>query len=53
MHTEGVDCVGFADGTVRGVYPNQDDPLQFEHQILGTSEGILRLDPAGGSNKLL
>jgi hypothetical protein len=40
-------AVGFADGTVRGVYPSQDDPLKFEHQILGTQEGILRLDPSG------
>jgi alanyl-tRNA synthetase len=38
-------AVGFPDGTVRGVYPHQDDPLQFEHQILGTREGLLRLQP--------
>ena len=40
-------AVGFADGTVRGVFPSKDDPLQFEHQILGNQEGILRLDPNG------
>jgi DNA invertase Pin-like site-specific DNA recombinase len=39
-------AIGFVDGSVRGVYPNQDDPLQFEHQILANSEGILRLNPS-------
>lgn len=40
-------AVGFVDGTVRGVYPNQDDPLQFEQQIIGNTEGILQLNPDG------
>ena len=40
-------AVGFADGTVRGVYPSKDAPLQFEHQILGNQEGVLRLNPSG------
>jgi biopolymer transport protein ExbB/TolQ len=38
-------AIGFVDGSVRAVYPSHDDPLQFEHQILGSKEGILRLDP--------
>jgi DNA invertase Pin-like site-specific DNA recombinase len=39
-------AVGFVDGSVRGVYPHKDDPLQFEHQILANGGGIVRLDPS-------
>ncbi len=46
-------AVGFKDGSVRGVYPSHDDPLQFEEQFLGTPSGIFRLDPAGISSKVL
>jgi DNA invertase Pin-like site-specific DNA recombinase len=46
-------AIGFVDGSVRAVYPSHDDPLQFEHQILGSKEGILRLDPNGDRNELL
>jgi hypothetical protein len=34
-------------------YPNQEDPLQFEHQILGTDTGILRFDQSGNVNEIL
>jgi DNA invertase Pin-like site-specific DNA recombinase len=46
-------AAGFKDGSVRGVYPSHDDPLQFEEQLLGTPSGIFRLDPAGISSKVL
>lgn len=42
-------AVAFADGTVRAVFPEQDDPLRFEHQIVANAEAIWRLD-ASDSN---
>jgi DNA invertase Pin-like site-specific DNA recombinase len=46
-------AIGFVDGSVRAIYPSQEDPLRFEHQILGNSEGILRLNPSGHVDDLL
>ena len=46
-------ALGFVDGSVRAVYPDQGDPLRFDHQILGNKEGISRLDPSGQVTDLL
>jgi DNA invertase Pin-like site-specific DNA recombinase len=46
-------AIGFVDDSVRAVYPSQEDPLRFEHQILGTDAGILRLDQSGNVNEIL
>jgi hypothetical protein len=46
-------AVGFVDGSVRAVYPDQADPLRFDHQVIGNIEGILRLDPRGHVDDLL
>jgi hypothetical protein len=41
-------AIGFKDGSMRGVYPSTDDPLQFEEQILSTNEhGLQRLGKSG------
>jgi hypothetical protein len=45
--------VGFADGTVRVVYPNQDDPLQFEEQLYADVTGITRTDDTGLEDHIL
>ena len=38
--------VGFKDGSVRAVYPNNDDPLQFEEQVLASKQkGLIRRLP--------
>ena len=40
--------IGFKDGTVRGVYPEQGDPLEFEEQIISSEEaGIMRMTTNG------
>ena len=41
-------AVGFADGLTRAriVIPDRDDPLRFEYQIVGDSEGLRRLEPS-------
>jgi hypothetical protein len=39
-------AVGFTDGKTRAVFPHRDDPLRFEYQIVGDSEGLRRLDPS-------
>jgi DNA invertase Pin-like site-specific DNA recombinase len=44
--------VGLIDGTVRAVYPHDDDPLQFEEQVIATKRGpIVRVLP--GSEELI
>ena len=41
-------AVGFTDGTVRAVYPSDDDPLQFEEQLVSSDEeGLVRQSPGG------
>jgi DNA invertase Pin-like site-specific DNA recombinase len=39
-------AVGFTDGKTRAVFPHRDDPLRFEYQIVGDSEGLRRLEPS-------
>ncbi len=31
-------AVGFTDGTARIVFPDRDDPLRYDQQILGTKD---------------
>jgi hypothetical protein len=38
--------VQFTDGTARLVYPDRDDPFKISHQVLGTPEGVRRLEPS-------
>ena len=42
-------AVGFRNGTVRGVYPNEDDPLEYRQQVVANEGGIrllsANLDP--------
>jgi len=33
-------AVGFRNGTVRGVYPNEDNPLEFRQQVVANEGGI-------------
>ncbi len=33
-------AVGFRNGTVRGVYPSKDDPLEFRQQVVANEGGI-------------
>jgi DNA invertase Pin-like site-specific DNA recombinase len=40
-------AVGFTDGTTRIVFPDRDDPLTFEYQIVRDSEGLRGLEPSG------
>jgi DNA invertase Pin-like site-specific DNA recombinase len=46
-------AVGFKDGTVRAVYPSDDDPLKYEEQLLGTKLGLVRVDGSGSENLLV
>jgi DNA invertase Pin-like site-specific DNA recombinase len=39
-------AVGFTDGKTRAVFPHRDDPLSFEYQIVGDTEGIRGLEPS-------
>jgi hypothetical protein len=43
-------AIRFKDGSTRAVYPVDDDPLQFEEQVLSNTEGLLRVDKTGQKN---
>ena len=46
--------IGFKDGTVRGVYPEQGDPLEFEEQVVASKAlGILLMSPGRKSKQLM
>ena len=48
-------AVGFADGTTRGVYPSEEDPLQFHHQVLALAnrQGMVRVHQSGDVEKVI
>jgi DNA invertase Pin-like site-specific DNA recombinase len=42
----------FKDGSTRAVYPDDNDPLKFEEQILNNKEGLLRVEKTGQKTTL-
>ena len=39
--------IGFTNHTMRAVYPSDQDPLEYEEQLLSNSEGLMRISKSG------